>query len=62
MKNKFINYTLILIIGGFFTKALGMAIKIVLTRLIGTEGMRQIATLQAAILLSALYAFFCLTT
>lgn len=38
MKNKFIKSTLILIIGGFFTKMLGMIIKIVLTRLIGTEG------------------------
>jgi len=38
MKNKFIKSTLILIIGGFFTKMLGMLIKIVLTRLIGTEG------------------------
>ena len=38
MKNKFIKSTFILIIGGFFTKVLGMIIKIVLTRLIGTEG------------------------
>ena len=38
MKNKFIKSTLILVIGGFFTKVLGMVIKIVLTRLIGTEG------------------------
>ena len=38
MKNKFIKSTLILIIGGFFTKILGLTIKIVLTRLIGTEG------------------------
>ena len=38
MKNKFVKSTFILIIGGFFTKALGMIIKIVLTRLIGTEG------------------------
>lgn len=38
MKNKFIKSTLILIIGGFFTKMLGMVIKIVMTRLIGTEG------------------------
>jgi len=38
MKNKFIKSTLILIVGGFFTKALGMIIKIVLTRTIGTEG------------------------
>lgn len=38
MKNKFIKSTLILIIGGFFTKLLGMIIKIVTTRIIGTEG------------------------
>ena len=38
MKNKFIKSTLILIIGGFFTKLLGLTIKIVLTRLIGTTG------------------------
>ena len=38
MQNKFIKSTLILIIGGFFTKVLGMIIKIILTRLIGTEG------------------------
>lgn len=38
MKNKFIKSTIILIIGGFITKILGMVIKIVMTRLIGTEG------------------------
>lgn len=38
MKNKFIKSTLILIIGGMFTKILGMIIKIVMTRLLGTEG------------------------
>lgn len=38
MKNKFIKSTLILIIGGFFTKLLGMVIKVVLTRTIGTTG------------------------
>ena len=37
-KNKFIKSTIILIIGGFFTKLLGMIIKIVSTRIIGTEG------------------------
>lgn len=36
--NKFIKSTIILIIGGLFTKVLGMIIKIVTTRLIGTEG------------------------
>lgn len=38
MKNKFIKSTVILIIGGFITKILGMLIKIVLTRTIGTKG------------------------
>lgn len=37
-KNKFIKSTIILIIGGFITKILGMLIKIVMTRLIKTEG------------------------
>lgn len=37
-KSKFIKSTIILIIGGFITKILGMVIKIVMTRLIGTEG------------------------
>lgn len=36
--NKFIKSTIILLIGGFFTKILGMIIKIVMTRLIGTDG------------------------
>ena len=37
-KNKFIISTLILIIGGFLTKVLGMVIKIFMTRIVGTEG------------------------
>jgi len=37
-KNKFIKSTLILLIGGFITKILGMLIKIVMTRMVGTEG------------------------
>ena len=36
--NKFIKSTLILIIGGFITKILGMIIKIIITRYIGVEG------------------------
>lgn len=36
--NKFIKSTLILIVGGFITKLLGMIIKIVTTRLLGTTG------------------------
>ncbi|MCM1370473.1 MAG: polysaccharide biosynthesis protein [Clostridium sp.] len=37
-KSKFIKSTIILVIGGFLTKILGMFIKIVMTRLMGTEG------------------------
>lgn len=37
-KSKFIKSTIILIIGGMITKILGMIIKIVMTRLVGTEG------------------------
>ena len=51
MKNKFIKSTLILVIGGFFTKALGMTIKIVLTRLIGTEGIGLYSMIMPTFLL-----------
>ena len=37
-KSKFATTTLILLIGGFITKILGMIIKIVMTRIIGTSG------------------------
>lgn len=37
-KSKFIRSSIILIIGGLITKVLGMIIKIIMTRLIGTEG------------------------
>lgn len=37
-KNKFLKMTMLLIIGGFITKILGMLIKIVMTRFIGTKG------------------------
>lgn len=36
--NKFIQSTIILVVGGLITKILGMFIKIITTRLIGTEG------------------------
>ena len=39
MKNKFIKSTLILLIGALLTKLLGMLIKIVMARLIGTKGL-----------------------
>ena len=38
MKNNFIKSTIILIIGGFISKILGMIIKIILTRTISTKG------------------------
>ena len=38
MKSKFVKSTFILIIGGFITKIIGMFIKIVMTRLLGTSG------------------------
>ena len=38
-KEKFIQTTIILIIGGAITKILGMVIKIIMTRLIGLEGL-----------------------
>lgn len=37
MKNKLIKNTLILLVGGFFTKILGMIIKMVMGRMIGSE-------------------------
>ena len=51
MKNKFIKSTLILIVGGFFTKLLGMIIKIVLTRLIGIEGIGLYSMIMPTFLL-----------
>lgn len=38
MKEKFIKSTIILVIGGFLTKILGMIIRIITTRIIGLEG------------------------
>lgn len=51
MKNKFIKSTLILIVGGFFTKLLGMTIKIVLTRLIGPLGIGLYSMIMPTFLL-----------
>lgn len=39
MKEKFIKSTIILLIGGLITKLLGMTIKIIMSRLLGTEGL-----------------------
>lgn len=38
MKEKFIKSTIILVIGGFFTKVLGMIIRIIMTRIVGLNG------------------------
>ena len=51
MKSKFIKSTLILIVGGFCTKLLGLTIKIVLTRLIGTEGIGLYSMIMPTFLL-----------
>ena len=50
-KSKFIHASIILIIGGFFTKILGMLVKIVLTREIGTKGMGLYAMMSPTFLL-----------
>ena len=39
MKEKFIKSTIILLIGGLITKILGMIIKIIMARMIGTKGL-----------------------
>ncbi len=39
MKENFIKSTIILLVGGFITKLLGMLIKIIMSRMIGTEGL-----------------------
>ncbi len=51
MKNKFIKSTLILIVGGFFTKIFGMIIKIVLTRLIGFKGIGMYSMIMPTFML-----------
>ena len=39
MKEKFMKSVVILLVGGMLTKVLGMLIKIIMSRLIGTEGL-----------------------
>ena len=41
MKEKFIKSSIILLIGGLITKILGMIIKIIIARKIGSEGLGQ---------------------
>lgn len=50
-KSKFIQSSIILIIGGFCTKILGMLVKIVLTRQIGTQGIGLYSLLSPTFLL-----------
>ena len=51
MKNTFIKSTIILIIGGFITKILGMIIKIIITRLIGSQGYGVYALIMPTMML-----------
>lgn len=50
-KSKFIQSSILLLIGGFLTKILGMVVKIVLTRKIGTLGMGFYSLLMPTFLL-----------
>ena len=51
MKNTFIKSTIILIIGGFITKILGMLIKIITTRMIGSNGYGLYALIMPTMML-----------
>ena len=51
MKNTFIKSTIILIIGGFITKILGMVIKIVTTRMIGSTGFGMYSLIMPTMML-----------
>ena len=51
MKNKFIKSTIILVVGGFITKILGLIIRIVLTRYIGTTGIGMYSMLMPTLML-----------
>lgn len=50
-KSKFIRSSIILIIGGFCTKALGMLTKVILTRKIGTQGIGLYSLISPTFLL-----------
>ena len=49
--NKFVKSTIILIIGGFITKILGMIIKIVITRMIKSSGYGLYALIMPTMIL-----------
>lgn len=61
-KSKFISNTLILIIGGFITKILGMIIKIIMTRSVGTEGIGLYMLINPTFILFIALATFGLPT
>lgn len=61
-KNKFIKSSIILIIGGMFTKVIGMITKIVLTRHIGTIGIGLYSLISPTFLLLISISGFGLTT
>lgn len=62
MKNKFIKSTLILVIGGLLTKVLGMLIRIVITRIIGTYGIGLYSLISPTFMLLNTIAQFGLPT
>ena len=61
-KNKFFKSSIILIIGGLITKTLGMIVKIVLTRKIGTHGIGLYSMIMPTFLLLISISGFGLTT
>ena len=62
MKNKFIKSTIILVIGGLLTKVLGMLIRIVITRIIGTYGIGLYSLISPTFMLLNTIAQFGLPT
>lgn len=61
-KNKFIKSTIILIIGGLITKILGMMIKIITTRILGTYGIGIYSLIMPTFMLLNTIAQFGLPT
>ncbi len=62
LKNKFVSSTLILLIGGFITKILGMVIRIITTRFIGVYGMSLYSLIMPTFSLIVSIAIFALPT
>lgn len=46
MKNKFLKSTIILLVGGFITKIIGLIIKVITTRTIGIEGISLLSLIN----------------